>query len=130
MQEVEKEDAGNFGGRVGWDVLSQWSRTIRQPFNFKLTPFTMKAAFGTSKPSQELNFREKPLPLKRVGLPCIGGIKRDKLNGTNGFLRKSAFPAKICSLRLRNAVIPRKSEYLQKSAKIYEKLRLGSACPF
>ena len=55
-----------------------------------------------------------------------GGTKRDKPNGTKGFLQKSAvscgflrFPAVFCeNLRLRNAVIPRKSENLQKSANL------------
>ena len=59
---------------------------------------------------------------------CIksGRIKRDKLNGTNRFLRKSAVScgflrksAVSCeNLRLRNAVIPRKSESLRKSANL------------
>ena len=73
----------------------------------------------------------------------LSGIKRDKPNGTNGFLQKSAVScgflrksAVSCeSLRLRNAVIPRKSENLHKSAKICEKLRIrlglsNLVCPF
>ena len=62
-----------------------------------------------------------------------GGIKRDKLKGTNGFLRKSAVSCE--NLRFQNAVIPRKSDNLQKSAKICEKVRLWLrlshlVCPF
>ena len=52
------------------------------------------------------------------------GTKRDKLHGTNGYLRKSAvfcenlrFPAVFCeNLRLPNAIIPRKSKNLRKTA--------------
>ena len=55
-----------------------------------------------------------------------GGIKSHKQNATNRFLQKSAV---FCeNLRLPNAIIPRKSENLQKSAKICE---FGSlVCPF
>ena len=56
-------------------------------------------------------------------------LERDKLNGINGFLRKSAVvcgflrkSAVFCeNLRLRSTLIPRRSESLQKSAKFCEK---------
>ena len=47
------------------------------------------------------------------------------------FCENLRFPAVFCeNLRLQNAVIPRKSENQQKSAKISEKLRISRICPF
>ena len=47
------------------------------------------------------------------------------------FCENLRFPAVFCeNLRPRNAVIPRKSENQQKSAKISEKLRILRICPF
>ena len=71
----------------------------------------------------------------------LGGIRRNKLNRTNkflrisavscGFLRQSAVSSSFCeNLRLRNAILLRKNENLQKSAKICEKLRIWLCCPF
>ena len=62
---------------------------------------------------------------KRKKHKILGGTKRDKLNGTKGFLQKSAVScgflrksAVSCeNLRPRNAVITKKSENLRKSAK-------------
>ena len=70
--------------------------------------------------------------LPSAGRYLQGGIKRDKVNGTNRFLRKSAVfrgflqkSAVFCeNLRLPNATIPRKSDHLQKSANICEKLQI------
>ena len=61
--------------------------------------------------------------------------------GQRGFCENLRFPAVFCenlrfpavfceNLRPRNAVIPRKSENLQKSAKISEKPRISRICPF
>ena len=47
------------------------------------------------------------------------------------FCENLRFPAVFCkNLRPRNAVIPRKTENQQKSAKISEKLRILRMCPF
>ena len=72
--------------------------------------------------------------------PLLGGIKRDKLNGTNQFLQKSAVScgflrkSAVSSGFLRkdappNAVISRKSVNQQKSAKICQKITANLA-PF
>ena len=66
-----------------------------------------------------------------------GGIKRDKLNGTNGFLQNSAIGCGFLrestlsceKLHLRNAVIPRKSAHLQKISENLKNSEFGSVCP-
>ena len=80
-------------------------------------------------------FFHMPTSPSPAGPNILGGIKRDKLNGTGGFLRKSV---SFCeNLRFQNAVIPTKSENLQKSVKICDELRINiwlrlslSFCPF
>ena len=77
-----------------------------------------------AKKTQHVQLFDNPLPGT--------SHSRFPINGTNRFLRKSAvfcenlpFPAVFCEdLRFRNAVIPRKSKNLQKSAKICEELRI------
>ena len=87
------------------------------------------------EPLVHANFRGNsygPIPL----LPCFqGGIKRDKLNGTNGFLRKSAVScgflrksAVSCGF-LRKSAPPKccNSQEKRKSAKINENLRKSAS---
>ena len=86
-----------------------------------------------------------PLQLQMLailGEKLRGGIKKDKLNGTNGFLQKSAvlrFSSKIRgflrlvlrNLRLQNAVIPRKAKNCKNQRKSAKKnCEFGSFCPF
>ena len=73
--------------------------------------------FGRSPPSRAsppLHCRTLPsshsLSLPTIPLPILGRTKKDKLNGTNGFLQKSA----VCCGFLRNSVVS--CGFLRKSA--------------
>ena len=92
-------------------------------------PYTRKSCQDADYFIQRTCYIKEILWRSLLDLRCQGGIKRDKRIGTNGLLQNSAVScgllrksAVFCEkLGLRNAVILKKSETQQKSAKKLQK---------